>query len=1410
MSAAHRPSLPRSGWLAIGAATGALLAPIAGAGPALVGGLVALLAAAGTRAAGRRALAMLLAVLAVGLIAMALRLMLTPPVEGTVGLPAGDGPWAGRVVGVGSPRDGSQSVTLDLDVDGRVARVAATVPRYPELVPGDVVEVGGSVRPPPDDGYGDYLRRIGALGTLRARTLERTSAASTLTVDAWRRTAGDALRAALPEPEAGLAAGILIGLRERVDRDLAADFTTAGVSHVVAISGWNIALVAGLVAGVLRGRGRRTRLGVVVVAIAAYTIGAGASPSVLRAAVMAGIVLLARGSGRAGRAAAALGWAVVVLLLLDPALVADAGFQLSVVATAGLLAWASPITERLERVGDGRLPGWLAESLGVSLAAQAATLPIILASFGRLSLIAPLVNIAVVPLVPLAMAAGVLALAGGLLALAGLPAVIATALGLPAWLALTAIVRIVRLAAGVPLASVDVPAEVAGLAGLLSAVAILGVAIRRRHPARSADPDPLATGRRRPAAAPSARPRALIAIGLAALTTISLGGLAVVDRVGRATTLTVLDVGQGDALLLETREGSRLLVDGGPDPDRLLVALDERIPAWDRRIDVVVLSHPHEDHVAGLATLLARYQVRRVLEPGMRGPGPGWRAWDEVLGRGGVGRGTIATGGRLRLDEVALDVLWPDPGSVPREPADTGTGINNVSVVFLGEAAGRRFLLAGDIEEEIDPVLLARGVPRVDILKVAHHGSATASTDAFLDAAHPMIAIASAGAGNPYGHPAPSTLGRLRERGARVFRTDRDGSVELRIAADGIRASATGPRAVTPGSRMRTAAAAARPAAFQCALPLPAVRRRPDPATAPHRLPPLVPRRSDEARGAIDAREYHRPDDDPRPDRGCPPALVARPAGVVRAARGGGGRRRRLAGPTRRRRGPGGRPSARRGGRAPPRRGQAARHRPCRPRAPPRRGIGDLARAVWGERARRGRPRPPGDRPRGRRRRPAPRRGTPRGPPRRLRGQAGRPAAGVDGRPVRFLGAALPGRLGRRDGRPRSRTGGAARARDLRRARDHARRRPPAGVGATCDRAGERPTASRRMTVATRPALAHFRGDDSFSLDRAAQGVADRLAAETGSPPERWRTSGTETSLAQLAERIATAPLFGGGTLAIVADPGPLLRSKADREGLERAIGSLAPGNGLVFLESTGDGRRAAALEGLEAAVKAAGGEVREFKAPREAGLAAWIGQRAAERGIALDAAAAEELARRVGGFVREGDVDRRGQGALAVAELEKLALYRPGAAITKGAVAELVAAVVPDSTWAMLDAVANRKTREAAALLDRLLETTPEPVILAQLHRRIRELLELADRLNAGVPLAKAAMAIGVRSEFRARLLAGQARAWTVDELEDALEGVLELDAMVKNAPDAVTSERQRRLAFTLWVEERVGGRGR
>jgi competence protein ComEC len=269
--------------------------------------------------------------------------------------------------------------------------------------------------------------------------------------------------------------------------------------------------------------------------------------------------------------------------------------------------------------------------------------------------------------------------------------------------------------------------------------------------------------------------------------------MAAAHRADGSTRITVLDVGQGDAILVEGGRGGRMLIDGGPDPGRLLVELDRRLPPWDRRLDVVVLTHPHEDHVAGLALLLERYRVGRTYETGMHGPGPGYGAFARALaGAAAPPDGTLSTGARIALDDIRFQVLWPDPGGVPLEPSDGGRSINDVSIVLLGEVAGRRFLLTGDVEDDVDPILAKRGLPPIDILKVAHHGSATASTTTFLAAVRPRVAIVSAGADNPYGHPARSTIERLADTGARVLRTDTDGSVAVTIEPDGTIVVASG------------------------------------------------------------------------------------------------------------------------------------------------------------------------------------------------------------------------------------------------------------------------------------------------------------------------------------------------------------------------------------------------------------------------------------------------------------------------------------------------------------------------------------------------------------------------------------------------------------------------------------------
>jgi DNA polymerase III delta subunit len=343
----------------------------------------------------------------------------------------------------------------------------------------------------------------------------------------------------------------------------------------------------------------------------------------------------------------------------------------------------------------------------------------------------------------------------------------------------------------------------------------------------------------------------------------------------------------------------------------------------------------------------------------------------------------------------------------------------------------------------------------------------------------------------------------------------------------------------------------------------------------------------------------------------------------------------------------------------------------------------------------------------------------------------------------------------------------------------------------------------------TNPSIAFFWGDDDLAAGRAVSRMADAIAAGSGGPVERFDLRGDRNQAAQLIgqlqERVATQSMFGGGTLGVVTNVGALTVKTDDRDGLLAILPLIAPGSGVAFVEATASGAKEPGQKRVVDAVRAIGGEVRAFRAPKAGELAGWIESEARERDVRLAPGAARELALRVGGFVLDNDADRRNQTRMTGHELDKLALYRPTDPISADDVKALVPEAVPGSVWAFTDAIGLRDAGRASGLLDRLSGTTPEPVLLAVLHRRIRELLEVADHLAAGTREETLPRTLGLHP-FRVQQLATQARRWSLAELEAALEGLLELDASVKGAPGSPGSDAQRRLGFTLWLVERVG----
>ena len=336
--------------------------------------------------------------------------------------------------------------------------------------------------------------------------------------------------------------------------------------------------------------------------------------------------------------------------------------------------------------------------------------------------------------------------------------------------------------------------------------------------------------------------------------------------------------------------------------------------------------------------------------------------------------------------------------------------------------------------------------------------------------------------------------------------------------------------------------------------------------------------------------------------------------------------------------------------------------------------------------------------------------------------------------------------------------------------------------------------------------LLYIWGDDELAAERLVDRFATGIGAEHGTPLERWdlRVSLPLVSVnaAQLHERLATPTMFGGGTLAVVTNPGTLTRRNDTRDQVIKAISIMAAGNAVVFVEAAKPGAKGPGPKRLADAVKAAGGRIVAATAPRPSALGSWVEAEARDRGMSLAPGAAQELGDRLGSRVTEGDVDRRFLSRIASGELDKLALRHvlDGGPVTPEDVRDLVAEATPGSVWALTDAVGNRRVDVALVALDRLLDITPEPVLLAALHRRIRDLIEVGDRFAAGQEPKEVVAATGLHP-FVAEKLQGQARSWTIAQLTAALQGLLELDAMVKGAPGSAADTAQRRLAFTLWV---------
>lgn len=567
-----------------------------------------------------------------------------------------------------------------------------------------------------------HLVRAGihATGSARADRVQPLEPPDPAWSERTRRAFRELVGRTLPPVSAALLAGLVLGDRSGLPPDLDEAFRRAGVYHILAVSGFNVALVAAAAWAVLRlvHLGRRTSATGALMAILGFAAVVGPEPSVLRATVMGAAVLLAQCLEREPAVINSLALAALVILTARPGDLADPGFQLSFAATLGIVLAPLP-------------RGPILGGLGVSVAAQLAVLPVALTHFNQLPLLAPLANLLVVPLAGLATVLG----------LASAPlAALQTTLGEvalnAAWPVLVLLRLTVAAAAAIPGAALFLPAPPPG--AIVAYVLGLGLALRAWH------------GRASPGRT-AALAGAGAGVSVALATALTLWPL-VRPADGRLR-LAVLDVGQGEAMVVETPTGEAVLVDAGPGgPWRFDTG--ERVVApylWNRgylRLAAAVITHDDLDHAGGFAAVQRRFAIGRMLSPGHR-------YW---------------VGG------VSLLVL-----EVPRSARDRPrprARRNPEAVVVRIDYGLASFLLPSDLTAAGEAALLAVRAPlAATVLKVAHHGSRHASTPAFLAGVDPRWAVISVGARNAYGHPAPETMARLAALGIPVARTDRDGAV---------------------------------------------------------------------------------------------------------------------------------------------------------------------------------------------------------------------------------------------------------------------------------------------------------------------------------------------------------------------------------------------------------------------------------------------------------------------------------------------------------------------------------------------------------------------------------------------------------------------------------------------------------
>jgi len=521
-----------------------------------------------------------------------------------------------------------------------------------------------------------------------------------------------------------------------------------------------------------------------LVTIWLYVLITGMHAPVIRGAIMASLFLTAELLGRQRSAITALAFAAAVMVGISPQILWTVSFQMSFLAMAGLIFIFPPLQAIGRKavsitLGEDRpgvsMANIITDSFSVTLGAIIAVWPVIAYYFGIISLVGPLATFLALPALPGIIITGALA---GVLGFIALP--VAQAIGWLAWLFLSYLLLVVNGFAALPMSAIEVGSVSATLMWVyypVLAIALWLISNRQKL----ADLMPQTTARLKSGVSkafnPASRlprkwviPPLLVVAVLVSFTAATLPD----DNLH----ISFLDVGQGDAILI-SRGSQQILIDGGPSPQAIGLELSQKMPFWDRTIDLVILTHPHTDHITGLIEVLHRYRVKQVVYPNLGYDSP---IYDELLSiiKEKDIEFTIAQAGQ-QIDLGKGTVIRVVNPRIPLL-TNTESDIDNNGVVLELSMGNISFLLTADIWQEAEFELIDhRAIRQSTVLKVAHHGSATSTTAEFLAVVSPQLAVISVGKDNPFGHPSDEVMDRLKKKlgSENIYRTDEQGTIEF-------------------------------------------------------------------------------------------------------------------------------------------------------------------------------------------------------------------------------------------------------------------------------------------------------------------------------------------------------------------------------------------------------------------------------------------------------------------------------------------------------------------------------------------------------------------------------------------------------------------------------------------------------